>query len=974
MVTIKLLGPVSLEVRGRPVPTRSVRTRSVLAVVGLAQGQPVSVGRLVDQIWGACLPNSAVQQVHNTVSQLRRAVSSAAAAEGLDEPDWLRTGANGYRLGPAAEVDLALFLDDVRHAERAYAAGHSHRAGDLIDQGLARWHGEALSGTSPHVASEAARIEAQRRVARVSRIRMALETGDAVDLRQEAESLLAEDPFDEQVRVFVMRILDLQGRRKDALHVFREGARLLRGELGVDPGVQLRHAHQAILDGTTVERTVDPAHGADPPVPAQLPPAPGAFVGRSAELARLLSVLTTPHAHGRPAIVVVSGIGGVGKTSLAVVAGHAVADRFPDGQVFVHLREPPGPLDSKKALARVLRALGFADRLPATVDERRALLRTLTAHKAILIVADDADSAGQICDLLPSEPRCAVVVTTRRRLPDLLWCESLELRPLAPDPSRQLLAAFAGDALPPISDPDISTIVEACSGLPLALAIAGARMKSLGPGRHRDLARVLDAESSRLQALSLGELDVSETLSQGLSLLSPDARRALVAVSGLTSPSIPDWCILAACDADRWRALAATDELMAAHLLHPTTESDRLSPRFGMHELVRLHLRPRLMSDADGGRQALETTLVWWLTLAREVSAHLTGEPFETSLAPEAAATAPADVVKAAIDDPAGWARRDQHNLVAAAQAAIALGRDELAVALVDASRRPLIACWLQDTWETLTTLGMRAARRSSNSRVRGRALLARGSVFLNTGDYPAAVRALWLAKELLYGVDWAGAAVAAGNLAGALEVLGEPRAAVRNCDDLLDVAELAPMARSITLRRRANAHASLGQLDAALSDFAEARRQLPYDRNWETRAHLLEGEARLHLKLCRPAEARSRLTEAIDSARAHGSPRVEGYLLLTMAEIEQACGEFDAAMGSARRATSLMSRMGDRDGEALAAYQSAMVAVASGSVATARPWLATARALLQATSRPVELAAVERLLLDHGVAAPRSS
>lgn len=962
MVIIKLLGPVSLEVQGRPVAMRSIRMRSLLAAVGLAGGQPVEVRRLVDQLWGANAPGTAVQQVHNTVCQLRHLVSATAAAAGLAPPDWLRTGGGGYRLGPDAEVDLTRFLEDIRQAEHAHAAGQARRAAELLDSGLARWYGEALSGTSPPVASEASRLESQRRIARIRRIQTALQTGDAGALRQEADSLLADDPFDEQVRALVMRILHLQGRRKDALHTYREGARLLRRELGIDPGVQLQKACQAVLEDTAPQRPVDPMVEPAPPVPAQLPPAPGAFVGRDTELARLLRIMTTPPAHARPAVVVISGIGGVGKTSLATVAGHAAAGHFPDGQVFVHLRGPSGPLDSREVLERVLRALGFTDQLPGSADERRTLLRTLTANKAILIVADDADSAGQVGDLLPSEARCTIVVTARRRLAALLWSESLELRPLGSEPSRRLLVALSGNPLSPVDDPDITTIVQACAGLPLALTIAGARMKTLGPGRCHDLANVLEPESSRLDALSLGDIGVCETLSQGLAQLSPDARRTLIAVSGLASPSIPDWCVLAACEANRGRALAATDELLTAHLLGPAAESDRASPRFGMHDLVRLHLRSRLMSDADGSREALERILRWWLTVARTVSAQITATPFQTSLLPDLGAAAPSDVVNAATADPGGWARREQHNLLAAAQAAAMLAREELAVALVDASRRPLITYWLQDSWETLTLLGLRAARRSPSPRVRGRALLARGSVYLNTGDYPAAARTLWLAKELLYGVDWAGAAAAAGNLSGALQVIGEPRAAIRNCDDILGAVGPSPVARSIALRRRGDARAALGQLEAALADFVEARRQLSSDANWETHAHLLEAEARLYCKLDRPAEARSRLAAAVDSARAHGSRRVEGYLLLTAAEVDQLCGDAGAALESAGRSVRLMKELCDQDGEALATYRLAMIMAASDPT-TARSWLSEARTLLRATGRPVELAAVEQLL-----------
>ncbi len=961
MVTITLLGPVSLEVHGRPIPIRSVRTRSFLAVLGLALGKQVTIRHLVDQLWGSRPPSTAVQQIHNMVSQLRSGVWKTATAAGLGEPDWLRTNPDGYQFGPDADVDLTRFLDDINHAERAQASGRARRAKEFLDQGLARWTRDVLSGTTPQVLSEAPRLEAQRRIARLRRIQLAFPIGDAVKLRSEAEDLLADDPFDEQVRMHVMRILHLEGRRKEALAIYREGARMLRTELGIEPGAQLQEAHQRILNDTFT----DPAGTGPkaPPVPAQLPPAPGSFIGRDAELARLLQVITSPHNPARPPVAVVSGIGGVGKTSLAVMVGHIAAAEFPDGQVFVHLRGPSGPLDSKQALARVLRALGVRERLPRTIDERRALLRTLTANKAILIVADAADSAEQVIDLVPAEPRCAVVVTAHHRLTAMLWSESIQLAPLAGEPSRRLLQALAGDTLPASDDPDTHTIILACAGLPLALVIAGARLRSLGAGRRHDFAQVLHEESSRLDSLSLGAVDVSETLSRGIALLSPDARRTLVAVSGLASPSLPGWVALAVCDGDRARALAAADEMMTAHVAHAASERDQPDTRFGVHDLLRLQLREQLLSDSDGAHRALDTILLWWITLSRAVSAAMSGTPFETSLLPSPEATAPAEIIAAATADPAGWTRQEQHNLVAAAQAAAVLGRHELAVALVDACRRPLAVAWLQDTWEQLTAVGLQAARHSSRPEVRGRALLARGSVFAHTGDYPLAARCFWLAKEMLYGVDNVGAATAASNLSGALLILGEKQAAIRNCDDVIDIPELPPSARAMTLRRRADALSSAGQLSAGLDDFVEARKLLPDEKNWETRAHLLDSEARLYLKLERPSEARSRLVEAIASARAHKSLRVEGYLLLTEAEVEQSYGDFDAALTSARRATRLLEELSDRDGHALAVYRIAMITVANDSVSAAAPWLAQAQELLRGTGRPVELQTVEQLL-----------
>src|SRR5207248_1483764 len=155
-----------------------------------------------------------------------------------------------------------------------------------------------------------------------------------------------------------------------------------------------------------------PPHAAPHPVPRQLPASTVGFTGRDGELAVLDAARDTP-------VVSIDGAAGTGKTALAVHWARQAAGRFPGGQLFVNLRghAPGPPLPPLSALAQFLRALGVPpDRLPLDLDEAAALYRSVLAERRVLVVLDDARSPEQVRPLLPGDPGCTVVITSRNRL------------------------------------------------------------------------------------------------------------------------------------------------------------------------------------------------------------------------------------------------------------------------------------------------------------------------------------------------------------------------------------------------------------------------------------------------------------------------------------------------------------------------------------------------------------------------------
>jgi Bacterial transcriptional activator domain len=282
-------------------------------------------------------------------------------------------------------------------------------------------------------------------VPRLEQLRLqALEDGAEADLRlgrqdrliPELRELAAQHPVRERFHGQLMEALARAGRQAEALEAYRQARRVLVAELGIEPGPQLRLLHQQILNGDPALAAPPngpggppqaPAPAADPAsspagVPRELPGTAAHFTGREGELAVLAGLLDRG-GEQTPGTVVISAIGGtagVGKTALAVHWAHQVADRFPDGQLYVNLRgyDPGQLVPAADALAGFLRALGVpGPDIPPEPDERAARYRSLLAGRRMLVVLDNAGSVEQVRLLLPGTPACVTVVTSRDSLP-----------------------------------------------------------------------------------------------------------------------------------------------------------------------------------------------------------------------------------------------------------------------------------------------------------------------------------------------------------------------------------------------------------------------------------------------------------------------------------------------------------------------------------------------------------------------------
>lgn len=395
---VLVLGPPRLAPGGSPVPVGSRRETIVLAMLALSVGAPVPVARLVDAVWPGDPPATARTQLQICVSALRRRLVDLAL------PARVTTTREGYKLDLADDhLDLRRFGTAVAAARVRARTDDLEAADDSYSSALRQWRGPALHGVqSPLVERAALALDRRRTDVVAARAQVRLDLGRHEEVAAELTALVAERPLDEQLRRLLMQALFAGRRRTQALEVFRGGRQALVRELGLEPGHALQELHARALQGGSVAEPA-PVPALRPEVPRQLPAGPAAFVGRGAELSRIVALLAgppDPHTSSPLRVVVVQGAGGVGKSTVAVRAAHELSTRFPDGQLYADLHQE---LDDRsdvrtgRLLGRFLRALGMADALvPENPDERAAAYRSRLAGKQVLVVLDGVAGAAEV--------------------------------------------------------------------------------------------------------------------------------------------------------------------------------------------------------------------------------------------------------------------------------------------------------------------------------------------------------------------------------------------------------------------------------------------------------------------------------------------------------------------------------------------------------------------------------------------------
>lgn len=528
----RVLGPVQLELGGQPISIGGLRQVKILALLAVHANTIVPREKLIELLWEEP-PKSANQQVFNVVSALRRLLAAAESDTAI------LTESVGYRLAtPTDTVDLARFEERLSRAGGLRDANRPREAMDALSEALDLWSGPALAGLAgERLERIAARLNEDRLRAIEKLVEARVSLGQGGDLIGELIALVAEHPLREALRVSLMTALHLSGRQGDALAVYDEGRHILREEFGLDPGPALQAAHHLVL-------TEDPAHPRpcvsldasgdaaqpDPAVRSNLPMNPNCFVGRDHEL-RILAESIGSRSAVSSHVISIGGMGGVGKTALAVRVAHGVAERFPGGQYFIDLQgfsssEPP--VRTSDALVSLLRLSGVpAEEIPVGLEERVLLWRSRLAEGEALVILDNAVDDAQIAPLLPGAGAHLVIVTSRRRLGILESNLSIGLEPIGLEASRLLFEQTVGVERVRDHPESVADVVRSCGQLPLVIKLAAALLRDRRAWTVDHLAEVLSRPTMRRRLLRTAQHELDDIASPSFTHLSPPQQHLL---------------------------------------------------------------------------------------------------------------------------------------------------------------------------------------------------------------------------------------------------------------------------------------------------------------------------------------------------------------------------------------------------------------------------------------------------------------
>ncbi|MFG3557877.1 BTAD domain-containing putative transcriptional regulator [Micromonospora sp. NPDC047557] len=603
-----ILGP--LRVGGGESTVTAGRDRVVLAMLLLRAGRLVPIEELVDAVWEERPPATARAQLQTCVSRLRRRFTELGLA-----PETIITDPAGYGVRTApSDLDAEVFARGVEEARAAAAAGRLANAGERYRSALALWRGPALGGIpSRSVRRRAQALDEQRLTALEECVDVELRLGHAAELIDELAESVDRHPLRERLRGQLMVALSSVGRQADALAVYREGRRSYADELGIEPGAELQALHQRVLAGdlALAGREIRPIA----PV-RSLPRAIGDFTGRQQTLARLAKDV---EAGAR--IQLIDGMAGSGKTTLAVHLATALADDYPDAQLYIdlHGHSERTPLTPSAAVATLLRQLGVpAERVPTNQDDRLALWRTELAGRRALLVLDNAATADQVTPLLPNGSHCLILITSRRRLVGVDEGRPSSLPVLDTDEAVELLGHVVGvDRV--AAEPEAATeVVRRCGHLPLAIRLAGARLAHRPRWRIADLAERLTSRPDPLAEFEAGDRSVGRAFALSYAQVSPAAQRAfrLLGLHPGVRFDTPVAAVLAELPLPDAQDLL--DELVDAHLVEEAEPG-----RYRLHDLVREYARTlvaepeRAVERRDGIERLLDHHLHVAAAIAR---------------------------------------------------------------------------------------------------------------------------------------------------------------------------------------------------------------------------------------------------------------------------------------------------------------------------------------------------------------------
>jgi DNA-binding SARP family transcriptional activator/Tfp pilus assembly protein PilF len=956
-VEFGLLGPLVVRAGGSRVTVSAGKQRVLLAALLLRAGQVVPAAELTRFVWEDRPPGTARVTLQNYVKRLRQALGPSGYERIVTRPA-------GYLIDvEPGELDVDRFAELQAAGQAAARAGAWGRASARLGEALALWRGQPLADVPSQVlaAAQVPRLAALRLDAVEARIDADLHLGRHREVVAELQSLAAAEPLRERLHELLMLALYRSGQQAAALAAYRAARRQLVDELGIEPGPVLRDLNQRILrsdrallapprpsppggaqagapsgapagaqaaapdGGPDGEGGAGP--GADPGAgpggaplaairPSLLPAAVPGFTGRALELRALSAMPARP---GRPVVItVIGGTAGVGKTALAVHWARRAAADFPDGQLYVNLRGfgPAEPVPPAAALRAFLDALQVpAAQIPASLDGRHALYRSLVKGKRILILLDNARDTAQVRPLLPATPTALVLITSRAELTSLVVTEGagqISLDVLTDADAHELIGGRIGAARLAAEPAAARELVRLCAGLPLALAITAARAAVHPQFSLASLAAELGDERGRLDALSTGEdaTDVRAVFSWSYQNLHPPAARMFRLLGLHPGPDIaaPAAASLAGLPVPAARRLLR--ELTRGHLLAEPSPG-----RYAFHDLLRAYAAERAAAeDGDADRRAAQHRVLDYYLHTAHAAAVLINNVRGAIDLPAAQPGAVPETL-GTHQQALAWFEAEHHVLRAAAALAGEIGLDVHAWELPWA-----IADYLEfhGMWQDMAVVqeaALAAAQRLGDAAAQASAHRSVGRARFNLRDWGEArahlSQALRLYQELGDGEGQARVLLSMGKAMERMGRLEEALGHAREALALYEQAEYRP-GQARALNNVGWYHAMLGDHHQALLRSRQAlglQHELG-DRCGEANTWDTLGYSHHHLGQF--AKSASCFQQAIGLFADLGSRGGEAEVLTHLGDLHAAAGSRSAAIAVWRQALEILDELDD--------------------------------------------------------------
>lgn len=887
-LTVATLGPLRAFAGDQEIVLGPPKQRAVFTILALRANDVVSRDDLVDSVWGESPPTTAAGSLHTYVSGLRRALS------GMGEP--LTSSRTGYmlRLDPGL-LDIRVVERFVGQARESRARQDPAAAATAYAKALAHWRpGTALSGLpGPFVAGYRMQMSDLRLQLLLEHAEVRLELHEPVTVVDQLREHARDNPHHERLRALLMTALRQSSQTADALAQYHDLRKRLADDLGIDPSAELQELYVAILADNAATPTAVASTPASPATqtagsvrPAEMPRGVGYFVGRAASVRQVLdTACTTVPDTGRdpsPQIVMIVGVGGVGKTALAVHCAHQLAADYPDGQLYVNLRGfgPRHPARSPAdALHHLLTSVG-AGTVPADHEQRVALWRSIVRDRRMLIVLDNAERADQVEDLLPGGSPSFVVVTSRNRLSALAvryGARRVTLSPFTAEESLHLLAGAIGNDRVDTEPAVARHLADLCGHLPLALRIAAEQLVADCPIGDL-ISDLLDVER-RLDGLQIPDDElhsVRGVLSWSYARLDAAASHAFRMLGLFPGVSIGVAAATALLDVPRPIAAAALRTLADQHLLETT------GGMYWMHDLTRIYAR-EVAGDGikpAARRQTIERVTRWYVRTLSDAE-HRTSKswlPFPPQSDDHHEPVRLAD--QSAI---VTWCVREWENIAPLLRTAQRLGCHEQAWQLSYLLFSYFYAAGQAREWVETLRIGMRSAELVSNRRAQAGLFNNLSIAHSRLGQNDAAVQELRRALQLL-------------------EELGEdlPRSSL--------LANLASTLREAKQYEEALPYARQA-LELAMrgSDYHQAR--------------CLDVLCQLHAEMGESSEALRYGEPGLAAAWRSRDVLLEASILINLGVAEHGLGDAGMALRYFDEALAVCEASGDRYHEALALF-----------------------------------------------------